>query len=141
MEAFGRTIALGVGIIGVVCLLLVSKTASVRWQKHETVRSRSHDFTETLLRDKAFFPHEWELFQKELRDLGGYRAELTVYERRRFEREEGGFYLYEQAELTGEKMLREGSYVRVLVFPEESNSWDSFPLGDYGVIVTGGRVQ
>ncbi len=142
MESFGRTIALVVGIIGVVFLLLFSKTASARWQRHETIRSMSHAFAETLLRDKAFFRHEWEMFRKELRRLGGYRAELTVYERRRFENENGEFYLYEKVEITSNKELREGSYVRVLVTSaDEAGTGERSLWGDYGVIVVGGRVQ
>lgn len=142
MEAFGRTIALVVGMIGVVFLLLFSKTASVRWQRQETVRSMSHAFAETLLRDKKVLFHEWVTFQKELQHLGSYRAELTVYERRRFEDERGGYYLYRKAELTDDKILGEGSYVRVLVTPvDEAENDEMFMLGDYGVIVAGGRVQ
>lgn len=141
MESFGRTIALIVCIIGVVFLLLFSKTASVRWQHHETIRSMSHDFAETLLRDKTVSGHKWELFRKELQQLGSYRAELAVYERRRFEGENGGFYLYEKSEVTGDKDLSEGSYVRVIVTPEGSGKEADFLLGDNGVIVVGGRVE
>ena len=141
MESFGRTLALVVGIIGVVFLLLFSKTASVRWQRHETIRCMSHAFAKTLLRDKTFLIHEWEAFRNELRHLGGYRADLTVYERRRFEDENGGFYLYEKAELTSDTILREGSYVRVLVTQEEREAGGSVLSGDCGVIVAGGRVQ
>ncbi len=141
MEAFGRTIALCVGIIGVVFLVLFSKTTSVRWQRHETIRSMSHGFAEKFLWDKKISLSEWEAFQKVLEQIGGYRAELTVYERKRYEDEKGGFYLYERTELTGDRELREGSYVRMLVSQEESKTGDSFFVGDCGIIVAGGRVQ
>ncbi len=142
MEAFGRTIALVVGIIGVVFLLLFSKTVSVRWQRHETVRSMSHGFAERLLYEKEISFRKWEDFQKEIASLGDYRAELTVYERRRFEDKNGGFYLYQKAEFAGDKILREGSFVRVLVTPaDEVGIGEGFLLGDYGAIVAGGRVQ
>jgi hypothetical protein len=101
----------------------------------------SHAFAKTLLRDKTFLIHEWEAFRNELRHLGGYLAESTVYERRRFEDENGGFYLYEKAELTSDTILREGSYVRVLVTQEEREAVGSVLSGDCGVIVAGGRVQ
>lgn len=141
MESFGRTVALVVGIIGIVFLLLFSKTVSARWQRHETVRSMSRSFAETLLRDKMIFVHEWEVFRMELLDLGNYRAELAVYERRRFEDEDGGFYLFEKAEIAGDRVLREGSYVRLLITPEEREDVVRLLSGDCGVIVAGGRVQ
>ena len=139
MESFGRTVALGIGIVGVVFLLLFSKTVSVRWQRHETVRSMSHDFAEKLLQGKKFSAYEWEAFQKMLDDLGGYRAELTVYERRRFEDENGVFYLYDKTETTDDTMLGEGSYVRVFVMQEDGG--ERLLFGNYGSIVAGGRVQ
>ena len=139
MESFGRTVAFGVGIIGVVFLLLFSKTVSVRWKRHETVRSMSHAFAEKLLQDKKFSVYEWEAFQKILDDLGGYRAELTVYERRRFEDENGVFYLYDRTETTDDTMLGEGSYVRVLVMQEGGG--ERLLSGNYGSIVAGGQVQ
>jgi len=141
MESFGRVIALVVGVIGVVFLLFFPKTASARWQRHETVRSMSRGFTETLLNEKKLFFGEWQGFQKEIAHLGGYRAELAVYERRRFEDENGGVYLYEKAEITGDRILREGSLVRVLIIPEENRWREWFFPGDGGVIVAGGRVQ
>lgn len=141
MESFGRTIALGVGIIGIFFLLLFSKTVSVQWQRHETVRSMSHAFAKTVLRDKSVMVHKWNSFQKELRYLGAYRAELTVYERRRFEDENGGFYIFEKSEITGNKELKEGSFVRILVTQKDSGNGKIFLSVDCGAIVTGGRVQ
>lgn len=141
MESFGRTIAVIVCIIGVASILLFSKTVSVRWQRHETIRSMSQAFVETILRDKAFYIHEWNDFQKNLWNLGSHRAELTVYERRRFENEDGGFYLYEKAEITEDRLLREGCYVRLLVISEENENKEKVLPGDGGVIVAGGRVQ
>lgn len=140
MEAFGRTIALVVGIIGVVFLLLFSKTASVRWQRHESVRNMSFVFAEQLLGEKEFSFREWEVFRKEIANLGGYRAELTVYEGRRSEDENGGFYLYRQAEITENMILKEGSYVRLVVTTEERSDGTVFLFGDYESIVVGGRV-
>ena len=142
MESFGRTISLVIGTIGVLFLLFFSKMISVRWQRHETVRNLTHAFAETLLRDGRFLVHEWETFQHELQQIGSYRMELTLYERRRFEDENGGFYLYEKTEPVGDSMLRAGSLVRMLVVPtEEAESKGLFWLGDYGAIVAGGRVR
>lgn len=138
MESFGRTIAFFVGIIGVVFLLFFSKMVSARWQRHETIRSISHAFAETLLQEKSIVINEWEAFRKELYHLGGYRAELLVYERRRFEDENGVFFLYEKAEITGDKILKAGSYVRVLV--TKDGSGETFLMGDCGIILVGGLV-
>ena len=141
MESFGRVIALGVGVTGVIFLLFFSKTVVFRWQRHETVRSMSRGFTETLLNEKKLSFGDWQGFQKEIARLGGYRAELTIYERRRYEDDNGGVYLYETEEVTGDRILREGSYVRVVVISEEDRWGEQFLLGDCGVVVAGGRVQ
>lgn len=141
MEAFGRTIALAVSIIGVVFLLFFSKTISVRWQKHETVRSLSRAFAEKLLWEKKISFNEWIAFQEEVKRFGGYRAEVVVYEGRRFENESGAFYLYQRQEITENRELREGSYVRVFVSQEEEVGRQTFLLGDFGAIVIGGRVR
>lgn len=141
MEAFGRMIALVAGIIGVVFLLFFSKTAVARWQRHETIRSMSHAFAENVLWNKKISCNEWEAFRKTLEQIGGYRAELTVYEGRRFEDKNGGFYLYEKKEIIDDKVLREGSYVRILVFRDENRADERLLAGDYGAIAVGGRVQ
>lgn len=141
METFGRTIALIVGIIGVAFLLFFSKKVSVRWQQHETVRSLSRAFAETLLWDKKISLNDWEDFQREVKRFGGYRAEMTVYGGRRFEDENGGFYLYQRQEITGDMELGEGSCVRVFVSEEENSIRETCLFGDFGVIVVGGRVR
>ena len=141
MEAFGRVIAMAVSIIGVGFLLLFSKTAAARWQCHEAVRSMSYAFAEQLLENKKMVLHEWEAFQKKISQMGGYRAELAVYEGRRFEDEDGGFYLYQRADISEDLGLKGGSYVRLVVTGEDFKSGNQFCTGDYGVIIAGGRVQ
>lgn len=142
MESFGRVIAVVVGIIGVVFLLLLSGTASVRWQRYETVRSLSDKFAQDILFEKKISYLEWDVFRQEIGNLGDYRAELTVYERCRFEDENGSFWLYRTEEVDGDKTLSEGSYVRVSVsLANKAGSSDVFQPGDYGVIVAGGCVQ
>lgn len=141
MEAFGRVITMVVGIIGVIFLLLFSKTAAAGWQCHETVRSMSYAFAEQLLENKKVVFCEWEAFQKEVWRIGGYRADLAVYEGRRFEEEHGGFYLYQRMDVSEDRGLKSGSYVRLVVVGEEGKSGEVFCLGDYGVIIAGGRVQ
>lgn len=141
MEAFGRTIALVTGMVGVVFLLLFSKAASVRWQQHEIIRSRCNAFAEKIMYEKRILTEEWEFFLDELLRWGGYGAELTVYERRRFEDGNGGFYLYQRTELTEDRILKEGSYVRIVAMPKEDKKRDGLLSEDYGIIVAGGCIQ
>ena len=110
-------------------------------QCYETVRSMSYAFAEQLLENKEVVFCEWKAFQKEVMQIGGYRAELAVYEGRRFEGEAGGFYLYQGADVSEDKGLKSGSYVRLVVTREAFESGDMFCADDYGVIIAGGRVQ
>lgn len=142
MEAFGRTIAVALAMVGVVVFLLFYKTASIGWQREETVRSMSSAYAERILRSKRIRKTEWETFRQEIGRLGTYRAELSVYERRRFETEKGRTYLFTTIEDPGEDLvLTEGSYVRVVVTEEKGSRWEAFVYGTGMPVLAGGRVS
>lgn len=141
MDAFGRTIVVSLGAIGLVFSLLFYKTASVRWQKAETVRNMCQAYAEQVLSDKEICCSEWEAFRNQLERLGNYRAEFAVYERRRYEGMNGRIYLLREWEVSGEDMLlTEGSYIRITVTEEEHNKMQTFFYGSGCVAVAGGRV-
>lgn len=142
MDAFGRMIAVSIGTIGLIFLLLFYRTASVRWQKAETIRSMSRMYAERLLQNKRISHAEWETFQAEINRLGNYRAELTVYERRRFEGENGRIYLFSEWEQTdGEKILSEGSYIRLLITEQPKGKLETVLYGEACTVLAGGRVS
>jgi hypothetical protein len=139
MEALGRVLAVTLSAVGVVVLFLFYRTASVRWQKTETVRSLCYTYVADALEDRAVVGADWERFQQELSRLGSYRTELSVFERRRYEGENGRIYMFTEWENIAENVLPEGSYIR-LVVTEESGTLSSFLYGAGGTILAGGRV-
>jgi len=141
MEVFGRIIAVIISVPGVIFLLVFHKTASVQWQKNETVRSMSNAYAESVLRNRRISCASWDAFRKELMDLGEYQAEIFVYERRRFEGDNGRVYLYKEWDVgEGERVLSEGSYVRLVIMEQGKGQLQTFLYGSECVIIAGGRV-
>lgn len=141
MDAFGRTTTVALSAICVVFLLLFYKTAPVRWQKAETIRSLANAYAETVLRQGTVSYDDWEAFQMQLERLGTYRAELAVYERKRFEGEEGRIYLFTERTVSeGELRLSEGSYIRITVTEDVKSKAELFFRGNGCTIIAGGRV-
>ena len=141
MEAFGRMIAVSLGAIGLVSFLVFYHTASVRWQKEESVRSLSHAYAERILSDKVVSCADLEAFRNALNRLGEYRMELVVYERRRFEGSAGRVYLFtEWSPKAEDRVLSEGSYVRIVVTEKAGGKSETFFFGGGSLIVVGGRI-
>ncbi len=141
MEAFGRSITVMLSMAGIVFSLLFYKTAAVRWQKAETVRSMSQRYAEQVLSSKEIRISEWEQFLEQLERLGEYRTELAVYERRRYEGEQGRVYLYVESDVdVGDRMLTEGSYIRLVVTEEEGGKTETMLYGSSYPVIAGGRV-
>lgn len=141
MEAFGRMIAVLTAACCMIVLILVFKTASVYWQKNETVHSIASEYAEQILKSGIVSRTEQERVERELKRLGEYHIELTVYERKRFEGEAGRIYLYEEWDGAGErKVLSPGSYLRILVSEAKRGRLETFLYGDGGTVVTGGRM-
>lgn len=141
MEAFGRTIAVSLSAIGLVILLLFYKTAAVRWQKTETVRSLSKAYAEKILENKEISGSDWKLFTEQLNRLGDYRTELAVYERRRFEGENGRVYLFTELVIGEEGLkLTEGSYIRMIVTEEPTGKIETMLYGGGSPVIVGGRI-
>ncbi len=141
MDAFGRTLAVSLSAICFVFLLLFYKTAPVRWQRVETVRSMTKAYAETVLSEKTVSYADWEAFQARLGRLGEYRAELAVYERKRFEGDAGRIYLFTERTVSEEGLsLSEGSYIRIVVSENIKSKAELFFRGSGGVIIAGGRV-
>ncbi len=142
MEAFGRAIAVLFSAAGIVFSLLFYKTATVRWQKTETVRSMSQDYAEHVLSNKEICCSEWNVFQEQLSRLGNYRTEFVVYERRRFEGEKGRIYLFREWDATDEdRKLTDGSYIRIIVTEEMEGKAQAFLYGNGCVMIAGGRIE
>lgn len=134
-----------IAVLTAVCcmaiLLLTFKTSSVYWQKNETVHSIASEYAARILNSGMVSKAEQESFEQELKRLGEYRIELTVYERRRFEGESGRIYVYEEWDGTGErKVLSTGSYLRLLVSEAKRGRLATFLYGDGSTVVTGGRM-
>lgn len=142
MEAFGRVLAFFLGSIGLVFLLCFNKTASLRWQRAETVRNICYAYMEDILNEKVVSRNGWEAFCRELRRLGDYRPEINVYERKRFEGKNGRVYLFAEWEAKEEdKLLAEGSYVRIKVTEKMKNKFVEFFYGAGCTFFAGGRVN
>lgn len=142
MEALGRTIAVILGTTGTVLLLFFYKTAPVRWQRNETVHSMCHAYAECILSERVVTPDGWELFQKEINRLGTYRAELSVYERKRYEGQNGRIYLFTKGtEPEEEQYLSEGSYIRLVITEETKGKLEPFFYGPACTVIAGGRVE
>lgn len=134
-----------IAVLTAVCcmavLVLTFKMSSVYWQKNETVHSMALEYAERILKSGIVSRTGQERFERELKRLGKYHIELTVYERRRFEGEGGRIYLYEEWDGTGDrKVLSPGSYLRILVSEAERGKLEAFLYGDGATVVTGGRM-
>ncbi len=142
MEALGRTIAVALSAIGLVFLLLFYRTASVRWQKEETIRNMCQTFAENILEQRNIPGNDWNEFVERINRLGDYRTELTVYERRMFEREDGRVFLYVQhCDIENDTEIPKGSYVRIVVTEAPRGKAETFFFGDGCVLFAGGRVS
>ena len=141
MEAFGRSLAVMLSAIGLVILLLFYKTAAVRWQKTETVRSLCKAYAEKVMRNNEIHGSDWKQFTEQLDRLGDYRTELAVYERKRYERENGRVYLFTESVIEDENLkLMEGSYVRLIVTEESSSRLGTMLYGEGSPVIFGGRI-
>ena len=141
MEALGRTLAVILGAAGLVLFFFFYKTAPFRWQRNETVHSLCHAYAETVLSEREVNPKEWEAFQAEIKRLGTYRISLSVYERRRFEGEGGRIYLFtEERKPEEQKVLSEGSYIRLVITEEAKGKLETFFYGPPCTVLAGGRV-
>ena len=141
MEALGRAIAIILCATGVCFCLIFYRTASVHRQKTETVRSMTKMYSQHVLESKKVIREEWDLFLKELNVLGDYCAEITVYERRRFENESGRIFLFsEWKREEPEREFSDGSYVRVLVTEQEGGMFRTLFFGAGTTIISGGRI-
>ena len=142
MEAFGRMLAVSLSAIGLVILLLFYKTASVRWQKTENVRSLSKAYMEKLIDNKEICGSDWKQFTEQLDRLGDYRTELAVYERKRFEGEDGRIYLFTESVIEDENVkLTEGSYVRLIITEEPGSKLGIMLYGGGSPVISGGRIS
>lgn len=141
MEAFGRMIAVSLSALGLVILLLFYKTAAVRWQKTETVRSLSKVYAEKIMESKEICGSDWIRFTEQLNRLGDYRAELAVYERRRFEGDNGRVYLFTEVIMEENDLcLSEGSYVRLIIAEEINGRLETLLYGGGSPVIAGGRI-
>lgn len=141
MEAFGRVIAVLMTAVCLVFLTMFFKTASVDWQKNETVHSITTAYAAQILRSKIILQEEKKRFVEEMRRLGDYEIEITVYERRRYEDSTGRIYLYSEWEgEETEKMLSSGSYLRVEVKEMKRGKLRTFMYGSGCTVVAGGRI-
>ncbi len=141
MESFGRMIAMMCGIFLLAFCIILYRTAAVCQQRNETVQSISDAFMQRTLRSKMISKSEWDVFLNELAHLGVYRTGLTVYERRQYEGETGGMYLYtEKEEIEYGQVLAEGSYIRLVVTGEEKKKVEEFLFGSEFLYFTGGRI-
>lgn len=142
MEAFGRMIAVLAGGCLVLFFSFYLKTVPLHWQKTETVRSITKAYAAELMESKEFCTVRWEAFKKELKRFGEYEAEYTVFERRRYEGENGRVYLYHAwKEVQEQKMLLEGSYLRIVVREKGRGKFETFLYGADSVFFAGGRVS
>lgn len=141
MEALGRSVAVLLGAVCLVLLLFFSKTASVQWQQNETIYSISKAYAEQVMQSGAVSMKDRQAFQADLKRLGDYEAELTIFERKRFEGKNGRIYLFEERTEPGVAEISSGSYVR-LVVKEKPKGWlEKFFYGDSCFVVTGGRIR
>lgn len=142
MEAFGRMIAVLAGECLVLLLTFYLKTVPLHWQKTETVRSITKAYAAELMESKEFCAANWETLKKELGRFGEYEIEYTVFERRRYEGENGRVYLYhEWKEEQEQKTLLEGSYLRIVVKEKKRGGLETFLYGADSVFYVGGRVS
>ncbi len=141
MEAFGRMIAMCICVVGLVFFACYQRTAAVQWQKNETLRELSQAYTDRILEDNCILEKDWEVFQRQLAGYGTYQVRLIIYERKRYEGESGRVYLFsETAYETGDQVLTEGSYVRLVVTEEEKSKSETFLYGTGVQVAVGGRI-
>lgn len=141
MEAFGRLIAVLWTVFCVIFLSVYSKEIVFRRQKNETVRSIVKEYASDVLEDGRVVSERKEAFLKELAGFGLFEVNVTVYERRRFDSENGrNFFYREREEVCAEMQLPSGSYVRVIVAEQEKGKTETFLYGAAGIITAGGRV-
>lgn len=141
MEAFGRVITVLMTAVCLVFLTIFFKTASVDWQRNETVHSITAAYAAQILRSKIISPEEKQSFIEELKRLGNYEIEIKVYERRRYEDNTGRIYLYSEWDGEGsEKLLPSGSYLRVEVKEMKRGKLHTFMYGSGCTVVVGGRM-
>lgn len=140
MEALGRTIAVILSVVGIVFGIFFYKTSSIQWQKNETVRNMGNAFAKQVIQEKEFLYADWVSFQNNLSSLGEYHTEISIYERRRFEGESGRVYLYHEEEPKENRMLSEGSFVRVVV-TEEKGRIGTVLYGGGCTVIAGGRIS
>lgn len=141
MESFGRMIAVMCGILGMFFCILFYRTAAVGQQRRETVQSISDAFVQRTLRNKMISETEWTVFLNELSHFGIYRTELTVFERRQYETENVGRYLFVEKEGFYGQILPKGSYIRLVVTEEEKKGAEIFLFGSEFVFFAGGRIE
>lgn len=142
MEAFGRVITVLMTAVCLVFLTVFFKTASIVWQRNETIHSMTTAYAAQILRSKIISPEEKQRFIEELKRLGDYEIEITVYERRRYEDSTGRIYLYSEWDVEEtEKALSSGSYLRVEVKEMKSGKLYTFMYGSGCTVVVGGRVS
>ena len=134
-------IAVILAALGLIFSSLFYKTAAGWWQKEETVRSMAQAFAEEILEQRQVSMYDWHTFCQQLGRIGDYRAELVVYEKKRFENTNGRFYLFSQWEPVEDSVLTEGSYVRLVVTEEEKSTLGLFWLGAGGVFFVGGSFS
>ncbi len=141
MEAFGRVAAVLLAVTGLTfCLIFMRKAPAVR-QKYETVYSLVTEYAEKILKERRIIATELGQLKTELAMFGEYEAEITVYERRRYEKETGRVYLYAVWEgEEQEKELNPGAYVCLKVVQKGRGKLETLLYGEGNVIVAGGRV-
>lgn len=141
MEALGRGVACLFCALSLVFLLVYQKTSAVGWQRNQTVRTMSKEYVRKVQSRGKVTEESWLAFLRELRRLGEFDAELTIYEKKRYEGDSGSIYLYSEWEQNGtEEEIPEGSYVRLTVFQKDTGVWDRFWYGGGCVVFVGGRI-
>lgn len=141
MEALGRIIAVVAALLGGICISFFSKKMTLTWQKRQMVRHITYEFAENIISDEKLSLTESEEFELQLRNLGEYETEIILFERKRYEDEEGRKYLYEERKITKEEELQEGSYFRIMVTERNKGVLSTFFYGPGVTLVTGGRIS
>lgn len=142
MEAFGRVITVLLAAFSMAFLMIFSKTSMIQHQKNETVRSLVKEYVTGILEKGWISRDDQERFLSELEALGAYELELTVYERRRYEGENGRVYLFTEWKKIGEeKKLLSGSYLRLTVTERNKGKLAAFFYGEGCTVTAGGRIS
>lgn len=142
MEAFGRVIAVVLAVTGLVFCGLFLKVGHLQRQRTITARTVTKEFAAMALEEGNISKEEKERYEKQMAVLGNYQIQITVYERRRFEGENGRVYTYSELPVASEgKQLVSGSYLRIQVTEPSKGAVESLFRGPGAVIITGGRVS